>query len=260
MAICEELEELVPAYVLDAVDEPDRARIEAHLPRCSRCTRLIESYRPVTDLLPHAARPVEPPAELKYRVLAATTSARRAPAQRPPLSTQLARLFGSLFRSPAFSAVALALVLALGVWNLALQGQVTQQAAATRQMEEELARQRSLLTILAYADGEPRHLAGTEVASRAAGRLYGGHDEDAFVVVTYDMPALPPNHVYQLWLIDSAGGRASGGTFTVDPRGRGWLFGHSPQPLGQYQAVGVTVEPLGGSPAPTGARMLGGEL
>jgi anti-sigma-K factor RskA len=90
--------------------------------------------------------------------------------------------------------------------------------------------------------------------------LYDGYDSNSFMVVTYNLPALPSGKTYQLWLIDPNGNRTSGGTFTVDSAGSGWLMGRSPVPLNQYKAVGVTVEPWGGSPGPTGAKMLGGNL
>ncbi len=261
MAICEELEELIPAYMLDAVEEADRARIESHLPRCRRCSQLVESYQPVTDLLAYAADPVEPPAELKYRVLAVTTPARKVvPAPAPSPVVSFATWLSSLFRAPAFSAVALLLLLALGVWNFALQNQIQQQAAATNQLAADLTRQRGYITALAYSDGQPRRLEGTQVASQAMGRLYSVYDDTAFVVVTYDLPVLRSDQAYQLWLVDRSGNRISGGVFTVDERGRGWLYGRTPKPLSEYESVGVTVEPSSGSPGPTGAKMLGGSL
>ncbi len=261
MAICEELEELIPAYMLDAVDEADRARIEAHLPRCQRCSQLVQSYQPVSDLMAYAAEPAEPPAGLRYRVLAATAPARQvtaapAPARVASLSTWLA----SLFRAPAFSAVAVALLVALGLWNFALQNQMQRQVAMVNQLAADVTRQGSYMTALAYADGEPRRLEGTQVAAQAMGRLYSVYDGTAFVVVTYDLPALKPDQSYQLWLIDRSGSRVSGGVFTVDDRGRGWLYVRPPKPLSEYDSVGVTVEPSGGSPGPTGAKILGGSL
>ncbi len=261
MTICEELEELIPAFMLDAVDSADRARIESHLPRCRRCSQLVEAYQPVTDLMAYAAEPVEPRAELKYRVLAATMPQRKvAPAPAPSPLAQFSTWLSSLFRASAFSALALLLLLALGVWNFTLQNQIAHQAAATNQLSADVTRQRGLLTALAYADGQPRRLQGTEVAAQAMGRLYSVYDETAFMVVTYDLPVLKPDQAYQLWLIDPSGNRTSGGVFTVDERGRGWLFGRAPKPLSEYQSVGVTVEPAGGSPGPTGAKMLGGSL
>lgn len=70
---------------------------------------------------------------------------------------------------------------------------------------------------------------------------------------------LPADKVYQLWLIRD-GQRTSGGTFTVDANGRGQVPIHPPLPIREYQSMGVTVEPTGGSPGPTGARVLRGSL
>ncbi len=66
--------------------------------------------------------------------------------------------------------------------------------------------------------------------------------------------------MYQFWLIDPSGDRTSGGTFSVDAQGRGWVLIRSPKPLNNFQSVGVTIEPEGGSPAPTGAKMMGTSL
>ncbi|MBI4787268.1 MAG: anti-sigma factor [Chloroflexi bacterium] len=269
MTICAELEDLIPIYVLDALDEADCARVQSHLHACPKCERLGAEYRQVADLLPYAAQQVEPRAELKYRVLAATTSVRRAPLRRrvrgeigpaPSFVSRFSELFSALLHSPVFSAAALVLVVGLGIWNLALQNQLAQQGAEAQQIAGELRAQREVLTLIAYSDGQPRRLQGTEVAARAVGRIYGTSDQATFAMVTYDLPKLPTDKVYQLWLIDASGSRTSGGTFTVDEHGRGWLFAQAPKVLGQYKAVGVTVEPLGGSPGPTGAKMLGGDL
>src|SRR5512143_1358709 len=73
MITCEELEDLIPAYVLGAVDEADRALVEAHLPRCANCRQLVKDYGPVVELLPFAAQQVAPRAELRYRVLTGMT-------------------------------------------------------------------------------------------------------------------------------------------------------------------------------------------
>jgi hypothetical protein len=48
--------------------------------------------------------------------------------------------------------------------------------------------------------------------------------------------------------------------FSVTPQGYGCLLILSPLPLGSYQRLGITEEPAGGSPGPTGRRVLGGSL
>jgi hypothetical protein len=66
------------------------------------------------------------------------------------------------------------------------------------------------------------------------------------VFTSSGLPVLPPSSVYELWFIGSAGVRAAG---LVPPGGaRGPVFAS-----GRYDddAVGVTVEPAGGTSAPT---------
>ena len=56
------------------------------------------------------------------------------------------------------------------------------------------------------------------------------------------------------------GKRSSGGVFSVQDNGYGVLKIDSPLPLIEYQTFGVTIEPFGGSPGPTGKKVLGGSL
>ncbi|CAG0946175.1 hypothetical protein ANRL1_02814 [Anaerolineae bacterium] len=265
MSICDELEELIPAYVLDAVDESTRALVEKHLPHCPICTELVAAYRPVADLLPYAAPIAEPSADLKYRVLAATmpkSQPKRAPM--PSFVNQLSVSFSALFHSPAFAMVAVILVIALGVWNVSLQNQLTQQSAAqaalNKQFLSEITRQRDVMSVMAYGAGQPRQINGTEVAARSTGRLYGKSDQTTLLFVVHGLPKSQAGKVYQIWLIDASGDRTSGGTFIVEDDGYGWALIKSPKPINEYQGIGVTEEPAGGSPKPTGPRMMGTSL
>ena len=256
MSICEELQELYPAYVLDAVNDVDRARIEQHLPQCTHCAGAVAVYRPVADAMAFAAPAADPPADLKSRVLAATMPHMLRTPPAPSLLAQLSAGWSNLFRAPAFSAMALLWAIGLAVWNISLQNQVAQQAALSHQMSTEISFQRDMLNTMAYANGEPMKLQGTQIASRAVGRLYAPADETTLALIVNDLPPLPSGKVYQFWLVDVTGDRTSGGTFTVDEQGRGWLLVHAPKPLSNYQGVGVTVEPAGGSQQPTGEKMM----
>jgi anti-sigma-K factor RskA len=72
-------------------------------------------------------------------------------------------------------------------------------------------------------------------------------------------PLLTEDQQYQIWLIQD-GVRTSGGVFSVNEDGYGNLMVSAEQPLDSFQSFGVTIEPLGGSPQPTGEKILGGEL
>jgi anti-sigma-K factor RskA len=259
MSLCKELEELIPAYMLDAVNEDDRGRIEAHLPRCATCAQLVASYRPVAAWLPYAFPQVEPPAALKYRVLAAALPQTK-PTREASFIFHLSSLISSFFRSPAFAAATLVLVVALAMWNVSLQIQIAQQATSNQQLQSDIGRQRALVSTIAYAETQPKRLQATDVAPQAIGRLFTAPELNALALIVYDMPTLESKRVYQIWLIDPAGDRTSGGTFTVDERGRAWVYIRSPKPLSNYQGIGITNEPEGGSPKPTGPKMMGTNL
>jgi anti-sigma-K factor RskA len=78
-------------------------------------------------------------------------------------------------------------------------------------------------------------------------------------LIVQDLPLLPSDRVYQLWLLrDST--RDNGGIFQVDAQGFGMLLIHAPHPLADYRAAGITEEPAGGSSGPTSPRLIGGRL
>ena len=73
------------------------------------------------------------------------------------------------------------------------------------------------------------------------------------------LPRLDVAHQYQLWLIRGTE-RRSGGVFSVDEDGYGNLLLNVPKDFKGFTSIGISVEPSGGSPAPTGARVAGGNL
>ena len=69
-AVTEQLE----AYVLGTLDVDERQAVEQHLAGCAECRRLAADLAAAVDLLPlalAAASPLQPPAELRRRVLSA---------------------------------------------------------------------------------------------------------------------------------------------------------------------------------------------
>jgi anti-sigma-K factor RskA len=77
------------------------------------------------------------------------------------------------------------------------------------------------------------------------------------VLFVWNLPKLETGQNYQAWLINAQGDRISGGIFIPEEN---QLYTTvvitSPKPLGEFSGLGVTVEPSGGSPAPTGPRVL----
>ena len=106
-----------------------------------------------------------------------------------------------------------------------------------------------------FGDITPRRCAGAQCPGR---RLRVNKGQIALLCV-YGMPELPPDKAYQVWLIKD-GKRESGGVFQVSEYGFGFLMVRPTYSLSEYSSVGITVEPVVGSPAPTSPRVLGGTL
>jgi anti-sigma-K factor RskA len=61
-------DELV-AYSLGALDPREAGAVEAHAPSCARCTRELEALAPAVAVLGESVEQMEPPPELRERVL-----------------------------------------------------------------------------------------------------------------------------------------------------------------------------------------------
>ena len=103
------------------------------------------------------------------------------------------------------------------------------------------------------------NLDGTEFSPGATGMIVMSRNGEYGTLVVDHLPALSPEEQFQLWLIQD-GKRTSGGVFSVSPEGYASLVISSPHPLDNYGSFGITIEPAGGSPGPTGEKVLGGNL
>lgn len=107
------------------------------------------------------------------------------------------------------------------------------------------------------AGGSIFSLAGTEAAPGASGTLVQDPAGDRAFLLVKSLPSLPANREYQIWRIK--GDRPVGvGTFGLTDRPEQLIILGAD--FADADAIGVSVEPLGGSPAPTGQIVLLGTL
>jgi anti-sigma-K factor RskA len=99
----------------------------------------------------------------------------------------------------------------------------------------------------------------TDAAPGATGFVLISTDGDDGALVVDGLPPLGESQQYQLWLIRD-GQRTSGAVFSTDEKDYGGTRVRAPRPLTDYSAVGITIEPTGGSTSPTGKQVLAGIL
>ena len=228
----------LPDYVLGCLDQAEAVQVTGHVADCPTCQIELTAYQAVSDQLVLALPEREPPANLEDRLIAGLSAPSPSASSRPKLlwSSLIRRLSGL---GPGWGMAGIALILILsatvvGLWQRVAQLEQQMQAGQHYAID----------------------LIGTEAAQQATGFIIADARNQQNLLVVHDLPSLPEAQQYQLWLIKD-GHRTSGAVFSVSPAGYGWTEITAPLPLSDYASFGVTIEPAGGSPGPTGAKVLG---
>ncbi len=233
--------DLIPGYALDCLSEEEKLQVSEHLAQCNSCKIELDAYRRVVDELHEAAPKAEPPLDLKQKILIGVQPKRssdQSGAVMPAWKRTWTRLIGG---APVWAYASFALIIILAVSNFWMLQRVNRLEATSQ------------------PDFRVVNLAGTDKAPNATGLLVMSHDGNMGTLVVDSLPLLDESHQYQLWLIKD-GERTSGGVFSVTQDGYGALAISSTQPLKDFPAYGITIEPAGGSPGPTGEKVMGGKL
>ncbi len=207
------------AYVLDAIDDDERSLFEGHLARCESCREEVDALRHATAALAENSA-VAPPAHLRTRVLAAVERTQ----QLPPLTPRVVPAVRPRW-APRLLAAAAAVVALVGIGVTAREmsdGPVAITAS----------------DVFGSSDARVKSIAldGGQVRIGISKRL------GRIAVDGADMPPLPRDRVYQLWLVTDAGAQS------LD------VMDDSTDAVELIPAEGelaVTAEPTGGSDQPT---------
>lgn len=226
----DELKELLVAYALGAVPPDEMVEIRAHILECEECMAEADSLSDVASTLAFAAPAEGLPRGFADRVVGAVRGEGHSDFAVRPARARRWRLVEAF----AFAA----LLVVAGVLSLTLID-----------ARSDAAYQRRVVAALVDSD-QGLKLDGAE--SQATIVPSGAES----VFVAEGLADAPSDHVYQLWLMrgDCAASNptdctvVSAGTFA--PRD-GIAVLHTSQPLQGFEDAAVTVEPDGGSDAPT---------
>jgi len=203
----------VAPYALGALPYDDAKAFERHLDDCELCRTDLATLQPAVDALPMSVDHVEPPPELRRRVMVEVEAdiKRRRAAERAGRQRRFA------FRPlPALAAACVVLAGGIGVGS-ALTGE------------------------------EARSLDGTAPKGASASLELEG---DSGKLVVDDMPRAPVGRVYQVWLMRGNGPPTpTDALFEVRRGGKAEVA--VPGDLDDVDKVLVTHEPRGGSSVPT---------
>ncbi|MBI5288716.1 MAG: anti-sigma factor [Chloroflexi bacterium] len=246
---CEQAEELLGAYALDALPDEEATQMRAHLATCAEHAAKARELRVVASALAETVEPMVPPRALRGRIAAAVASAgeqttdnRQQILHDPPvaLAHGRARPDGARARvqwrpSYAWGAIAAGLLIAVAgllAWNISLR-----------------------------SDGGATDVLAVKPLLQDTGATAGYVvllEGDRASIVGEALPRLEPAKAYQLWSISTAGEATSLGLMEYDDAGVA-VADVSFDPSGTT-AVAITIERAGGVEQPTSAPVYSARL
>ena len=276
----EQLRELASLHALGVLSDEERAELAKAMAGDAELAAEVRQLEDTAGALGGVVPQVDPPARLRARVLAvagieaddAAGTAAVAPVGRRGADAVVVRKSSAL---PGWLAAAAALVLAsgLGLWALQLRTSLDDMNARVERAEAEVVRiQRTLgeaqeqtkvlqahNSVLFAPDTLRVDLAGQAGAPASSARAFMSR-QSGLAFAASQLPVLPADKVYQLWVVAPDRPPVSAGLLAPDASGRASLFFAMPADLPPPAVLAVTVEPAGGVPAPTGDKVLVGTV
>jgi hypothetical protein len=262
---CDEVRDLAASFVLDALPEAEMAAVREHLATCAEPHPEVAELGGVVPVLQASVRPMDPPAALKDRIMAAAAAdleARRqaeaAPQPAPtartvgapttPLSTPTAAAepvpIGRA-RQPRWSwALGIAAVLVivlLGASNLSLRSELNAAQEYQQQVASVLdaARQPGALTVVM-----------TTTSGQGPNGIAAVTTDGQMRIAMRDLEPTTGNEVYEAWVILPDTAPAPLGGFPVGTSGSGYLEAAG-LPTQPGMVLALTREPGPGATAPS---------
>ncbi len=231
-------DDLIGAYVLDALDDDERRLVDVHLSECTGCRSEVRELSEVVFHL-NDDFDVAPPTQLRARILTAIA----APSERAP---DVADLSGAaaMTTSEASSRRTAGRLNNKSVWGLAAAGLLAvggwgiwQNVANDLSPIDEVIQAADAETFTTQYEGETLSVVASSSLDRA-------------VLQVGDLPTLDDGHTYQAWWVGADQNITSAGVISGDASLADLEVALEGDPDGG-SAFALSVEPTGGSPQPT---------
>ncbi len=226
------LEELASLHAVDLLSEAERKELFEAAQANPAANLLVREFAETAALLAYEAPQIKPPPDLKREIL-----------DQLPARNSKSKIIP--FRALIPFAIAAALML-LGIYQLKQIMALKSELVATRADAARL-RESNTFIGLRLATLEAKDAAQNVVYASSKIMVAWDPYQHRGVVSMENLPAPPPGHDYQLWVLDpeapapvSAGVISASGPFSARPIG-------TPAP-----GFAISLEPSGGSPLPTG--------
>jgi hypothetical protein len=232
----DDVHSLIGAYVLDALDDIDRAAFDRHLRDCEVCRLEADELFEVTARLADGAWSVPPP-RLRDNVLAEITNTRQLPPAIPPRPQPRSR------RGLRLVAAAAAVVTAIGAVTAVYRIQDQRVRDTQSRLEAARASEARVRSILGASDVQTR---SEQLKSGGRVTVSSSRLQNAGVIMLTADSAPAAGRVYQMWTIRSGAPTSAGALLEGQSAAVQVVEG-----LPAMSNVGVTIERAPESATPT---------
>jgi hypothetical protein len=259
MSVHEQFGEDLALYALNALEGEERAVLEKHLAECAVCRVEIEQLRGDGALLALSTLGPRPPQRARQRLLNAVAKETAA----SPTLSQKTRKDGAPVASLVthrswwgrlgWAAAAAVLVFAASLWkeNLILKENLASARSIEARGARELEDIRRIAAPIIEPDAQRITLVSVKTPVQPQGKAFYLRNRSSLVFVANNMPALPPQKTYELWLIPAQGAPVPAGVFKPDAHGSATVVNPPLPARMEAKAFAITVENEGGASTPT---------
>ena len=266
--VSEETREKAALYALGSLSQLEARAFEAHLREgCDVCAAELSEFQGVVGALDSGFAEEAPPPYLRD-LLAVRISRepqepfqkeipRREISHRPDRTDDARREVAPALPAPsrrgAILPWAVAAAFAVAALSLFVSWKQTRQEAdsARQQLASVSGEAQELRARLNEPPTDPRviRLDGQPPAPDSSGQIYWDKANNNWVVAV-NLPRPPQGKVYQLWFV-KPDVKINAGLIKLDEKGYGFSVINVPPEIGSLDAAAITLEPEGGSAAPT---------
>ncbi len=266
MSAHEQFADDLALYALDALTGDDRAQLEKHLATCAECRLELEQLRGDGALLALSTVGPKPPVRAKQRLMEAVAKdASVVPtlAQEPRKDgapSSVTTQHRSWWPWLGWAATAAVIVFAASLWkeNIALKSGLVAASSEAVRSARELDDLRRIAAPIIEPESQRVTLVSVKTPPQPQGKAFYLKNRNSLVFVANNLPPVPPQKAYELWLIPVQGAPIPAGVFKPDAHGSATVV-NPPLPAGvEAKAFAITVENESGSSAPTSAIIMMG--
>jgi hypothetical protein len=243
------MQELLPLYVLGALDADEAEQVAVHLPLCPSCTADLVRFESVTGALAAPLKPVTPDPSLRSKLferIAETPQETAVPlAAAAPVATAMPNVVSLTkprkmpWQTWLVAAAAALLILAggAGYWINSLANDRDDAQQTVAMLTEFMAPGSTTITL-------PPMTASNYGDTQGSSKLMKDPEGDMLLMVA-NCPPSTDDRVYKVW-VAIGDDRAMVGEMTINADGSGWMPVSFPGEMPNPEVLGVSVQTNGG--------------